>query len=257
MPNLITEWRDLPLDKPPYVFPKDTEVIFQPRDKWAVPFQNFTELIQRQPPPDWEDSKFHLGLLPVPFAGDVQKASIFILTLNPGLEPLDYIAEERAPDLREAKRRNLRQEKLDVEFPLFVLNPLLTGNGWFRYWEGRLRKVLSAVAERKQISYREVLSLAARVVCVLELVPYYSFRRPSNTLVRKLASTELVRDFVKTYLAPLVATKERLVIVERGRKWWPINVDNATVYPGSGNRASYFTLNGTGKTLVDWMCRKD
>jgi hypothetical protein len=39
------------------------------------------------------DRRLHLGLLPQPFFGDLRRASIYVLLLNPGLGPDDYYDE--------------------------------------------------------------------------------------------------------------------------------------------------------------------
>ena len=52
----------------------------------------------------------HLGLLPMPFAGRLDRADIFILLLNPGFRPSDYFAEFRDEAFRKAWSDNIRQE---------------------------------------------------------------------------------------------------------------------------------------------------
>ena len=53
------------------------------------------------------DNRLHLGLVPQPFIGDLRRASIFVLLLNPGLSPSDYYGEYQVPSFRRALLANL------------------------------------------------------------------------------------------------------------------------------------------------------
>ena len=73
------------------------------------------------------------GLLPMPFAGNFEKASIFVIMLNSGLSAGDYFAEQYRPEFWNAHIRNLRQENANDEFPLIFLNPQFAWHPGFEY----------------------------------------------------------------------------------------------------------------------------
>ncbi len=49
-----------------------------------------------------DGSAFHLGLLPMPFLGNLKRARVFLLSLNPGVGPYDYFAEHQVSDYGKA-----------------------------------------------------------------------------------------------------------------------------------------------------------
>ena len=66
------------------------------------------------------DRRLHLALLPMPFAGALETASVVVLMLNPGLNPVDYFAEYEVPEFRKALLSNLQRSEPCPEHP----NPL-------------------------------------------------------------------------------------------------------------------------------------
>jgi hypothetical protein len=55
-----------------------------------------------------DDHRLHVSLIPQPFFGNVDSARVVILTLNPGLNPIDYYAECFVDQYRRALLENLR-----------------------------------------------------------------------------------------------------------------------------------------------------
>lgn len=99
MLDLISAWRDFDSTRPPYLLGGDAELLERGR---SVTFGSREEFISH---PDFDfsrDKTLHLGLLPVPFAGDLRRADIFILLQNPGFRPSDYFAELDRPELTHA-----------------------------------------------------------------------------------------------------------------------------------------------------------
>ena len=47
------------------------------------------------------DTRLHLGLVPLPYGGDLRSAKVFVLMLNPGLGPSDYYAEQTSREWRD------------------------------------------------------------------------------------------------------------------------------------------------------------
>ena len=73
------------------------------------PIGSFEAFIGSERFGDHTDHRFHLSLLPVPYVGDLARADIFLLQLNPGFSLSDY-QELRVPSFKRHLERNLRQE---------------------------------------------------------------------------------------------------------------------------------------------------
>ena len=97
--NLIDAWADWQPDSPPFVLDGDREVLTSQRSARAVvTHRSWQEASQAPDFSEPGDRKLHLGLLPQPFFGDVQNASIYVLLLNPGIGPSDYYGEYEVPE---------------------------------------------------------------------------------------------------------------------------------------------------------------
>ena len=64
---------------------------FLKHEELCVDFKSFKEYVGSDLFGDPYDKKLHLGLTPVPFIGNLGKASIYLFMLNPGLTSSDYI----------------------------------------------------------------------------------------------------------------------------------------------------------------------
>jgi hypothetical protein len=92
--ELVTAWRNWQPGLPPYLLDGDESLLPKTGSSRRIATHS-----------SWEayigeagfgvrgDTRLHLGLIPVPFAGDVERGRVFVLLLNPGLEPDDYFAE--------------------------------------------------------------------------------------------------------------------------------------------------------------------
>ena len=92
--GLLTTWRDWKFSAPPYLLGGDDTLLSKPRSKAQVVIHSSWESFIGEG--DFGvpgDTRFHLGLVPVPFAGNVKRAKVIVLLLNPGLEPDDYFGE--------------------------------------------------------------------------------------------------------------------------------------------------------------------
>lgn len=247
--ELIARWRSCPLDAPPYLLPGDEALL--PSGRWAHPYRSFGEFVQ-SPAFGTNDAGLHLGLLPIPFLGDVLHASIYILLLNPGFAPDDYYAEEHSPEYRQALIRNLRQEHEGAAYPFFSLDPRFSWHAGFTYWHGRLGGIASALARQRNLSCQEALSEIARTTCAIELLPYHStsFGLPPG-LLDQLASVRLVQQFVHGVLVPRARTGEAVLIVTRSAKRWRLpEGENIVVYQGSETRGAYLGPNTRGGAAI-------
>ena len=118
--ELIKAWKAQRFAKPPYVLDADSHLIPSAQ---SVVIRSYEELIKRDIY-GLADSKFHLGLMPVPFIGDVERADIYIGLINPGLDlGSDYYVESTRPDFCEVLLRNLRQQLGSDDYPFYPLDP--------------------------------------------------------------------------------------------------------------------------------------
>src|SRR5690606_16191656 len=103
----------------------------------------------------------HTGLLPLPYLGSLERASMFLLALNPGLHASDYHAEIH-PAFRERLLSNLYQQDAADEFPFLSLDPVFAWHAGFEYWAGKLHGIVSALVTQRALSYRQAPSELAQ-----------------------------------------------------------------------------------------------
>lgn len=240
--DLIAAWKKLSLERSPFALPKDLAILSdQPsRTVTLASFEAYTAgCLQHE-----SDSRFHLGLLPQPWFGDLKSATVFILMLNPGLNPGDYFSEYKVPSYRDALIANLKQQR-GREFPLLFLDPELSWHPGARYFRGKLHWLVLSLVNERRMEYREALAEVAKRVCVLQLVPYHSpvFQLP-NSLLDRLQSSELMKAFVENLLK---TRRDILVLVTRKANQWGLpKRDNIIQYEGSETRAAHLSRNSRG-----------
>lgn len=123
----------------------------------------------------WDKSTpLHTGLVPLPFVGDVRRAKVYFLLLNPGLSATDYYAEYEADGFRPRLLTNLRQEFADTEYPFFPLDPECAWHSGNEFWEGKLKHILRQLCKRSERSHAQVRKFLAQTVCAIEMLPYHS-----------------------------------------------------------------------------------
>lgn len=164
--------------------------------------------------------ELQLGVLPAPFAGDLDQADIFILLLNPGFDTVDLYDRDSA--FRDAYARTLRQDLAGEAFPFVYLNPAYCWTGAYRWWERKLRDTVQHLAERRQVSYLSALKLLSQHLAAIELVPYHSVSGPSHKL-QHLPSANTARDFVHNTLLPRAHDGEVTLIVTRSVSLWGLD----------------------------------
>jgi len=241
--TLVQAWKKCRTKEPPFIFPGD-EVLLSPRLKDKVStHRSFKYFIKQATKGDYagyraELNRLQLGLIPFPYMGDLRKASIFILMLNPGFNAKHHFAEAN-PNFRKALVKNLYQRNLNKEFPFMSLNPQFAWHS--DYWTSRFQKILEKLIEKKNITYREALSVIANKVACLQYVPYHSKSGLPGGLPT-LASTEKVLQHVHKVILPKVKKDKALVIVMRKSKEWGLpNHKKIIKYKGPATRGGYLT----------------
>jgi hypothetical protein len=95
MPHpLIDAWRGFTPADAPFVLPADQPLLqaLEGRPGMVV-HRSLAEYTASAGFGAADDRRLHLGLLPVPYVGVVETASIYLLMLNPSLAAADYFAE--------------------------------------------------------------------------------------------------------------------------------------------------------------------
>jgi hypothetical protein len=194
----------------------------------------------------------NLSLIPQPFFGNIDLAPVVILTLNPGLNAVDYYGERFVSQYRRALRSNLRLGLKKSPFPNLFLNPAFSWHSGFSYWHGRLAGLIDKFADEIQQSRRKVLSFFSQSVAILELVPYHSSSFGlSDSVVRELHSVRLAKDFAQKVLLPdAQASRKLLVVVRKPREWDLPKGPGVILYGGSETRAAHLTPASPGGKAI-------
>ena len=248
MNRLIELWRKCPLDNPPYILPEDNTRL----QKFPLTiFSSFERYIGSDAIAKKTDTSLHVGLLPVPYVGNIQKAHILILMLNPGLSHGDYFAEYNVMEFREAVIRNLRQENTGHDDSSIFLNPRFAWHPGFGYWQKKLHDIVRALAKRSSITYQEALSRVQEKIACLELFPYHSKNFGAHKLLDELPSVLTMIEFVHDMVFPRVQNGELTVIVTRGAKYWKLPPHEKIIqYEGTETRAAHLTLDSKGGKAI-------
>lgn len=251
--KLIDLWSAWRPNSMPYVLDADNEILANDRSREAtVVFENWQAAYQDRGFCAPGDTRLHLGLLPIPFVGDLRRASVYVLLLNPGLGPHDYFGEHEVPRYREALLRNLHQQVSGGEFPFLFLNPEFSWHGGFQWWHGKLTGIIDSLSKKRGLSFAEARQwLAGKIACI-ELLPYHSASfRNTDRWLQRLPSAQVARDFVQTDVLPRVRKGEACAVVTRQIQAWGLKEEERIVcYSGGEARAAHLTPKSRGGGLL-------
>jgi hypothetical protein len=203
---------------------------------------------------DPKDEDFHFSLLPVPYVGNLAKADIFILLLNPGFAPSDYYGESENRSFKRALQQNLEQDFHGMEYPFLYLDPRFCWHGGYRWWEAKLRDVVQTVAkEQYRGRYVDALKAVSRRVAAIDLVPYHSAHFRTRPEMTDLPSAAAAREWVHNSLVSRAKRGKVVLVVTRKTKVWDIKPirDLIICYSASEAIAAHLTSNSRGgKTIL-------
>src|SRR6267143_5364617 len=166
----------------------------------------------------FSDKRFHLGLIPNPYSGNLRTAKIFVLAVNPGFNPFNYYGEFRDHGFRKAKIKMLRQENVSEEFPFISLNPRYAWSSGARYWTERFKPIIKMVMQTHEIDVRTALMVISKNVAILECCPYHSQSFGlSLKHLKKMESWKRIERFVFDHLMPRARAGEIMIIVGLGQ----------------------------------------
>jgi len=244
-PEIVKFWRACDLAHPPFVHPEDLGILSR-RDRGLLQDlpDSLEAFIASSRFGRFTDHRFHFSLVPKPYDGDLNRADIFVLQLNPGFNPADYHAEWEMPEYRKRLERSVRQELDGLEFPFVALDPQFCWQPGFRWWERKLRDVATTIAERKyQGRYIDALRELSRRMAVVELVPYHSIAFDERGLIRVLPSAEQGIRFVQDDLLKRVSSGTAIAIAVRKVSAWglrEIDLAGLITYSAGQSRGSSF-----------------
>lgn len=192
---------------------------------------------------DKYDTFVDYSLLPSPFVGDLSKAKVWLLMLNPGLHYVDVYAEHRHPERAELKRAmiaNLHQWNLDIDFPFMYLNPAFCWHPGFLYWEGKLSQICRALMKPMDCNYRHALSHVSKQIACLELFPYHSKKFEKLTDYENLSSVQMAKNLAQSLQA---MTSVKLIVVMRKAKTWGLaHGDQVHVFKAGAAQGAHLTV---------------
>ena len=143
--NLLNVWREWEIGSPPYILKGDDVLLSRAgADSRIAVYPSWESYTQRDEFGRPGDIRLHLNLIPIPFVGDLARARIVVLLLNPGLEPDDYFAEFTVPGFRDRLLDNLRQEFKNPRYPFVYLDPALSWHSGYRWWHGKFQGLIAA-----------------------------------------------------------------------------------------------------------------
>ena len=245
--RLIELWQNCPLDNAPFILPEDKTEI----QKRTVLYRSFEDYATSSTFGHKDDTSLHVGLLPVPYVGNLQKAAVFILMLNPGLSHGDYL-ECEDETLKKEHIRNLRQDNANVEFPFLFLDPRFAWHPGFDYWEKKLGELAHALEKKQKITYQKALQCLSQCLACLELMPYHSKKFGAGPFLERLISTQVMLEYVREVLIPKAENDQAIIVVARGKRNWDLpRHKNIIVYNRKGEaRAARLSLKSRGGKAI-------
>lgn len=250
--KLLKAWAAWRPHRAPFVLPADAAALLGgPSSKHTTSISGWRAAHREADFGAPGDRRLHLGLLPVPFVGDLRRASIYILLLNPGLGATDYFGEYEVPAFRTASLANLRQEE-GRRYPFFVLDPQFAWHGGFEWWNQKLSAVILELAAHWQLSFAEARQRLAQKLACIELLPYHSSSFADRGRWReRLPSVSLAREFVHSTVLPRARAGKAIVIVTRQARQWGVPAGPGVVlYSGGHARGAHLTPSSPGGRAI-------
>jgi hypothetical protein len=180
-------------------------------------------------------AKVHRQLLPQPFAGNLERASVFLLYGNPGFKISDY-----RNDYENSRYINLCRANLRGEIDGFVwLHPDIADTGPGIYWRARFKTLANELSRETGEDFEISMQSIAKSVALLEAGVYHSKKNPGDWFF-ELPSSRVARTFAGSVLKPKADVAECLIIVWRRADFWMLDRGpNILVRPSSQAQGSY------------------
>lgn len=254
MHELLIAWRGVQVDQAPFILSGDEGVLSN--EGLPCLTDNWCDFISDSDFGLPSDSRLHLGLLPIPFVGNLRTASVFLLMLNPGLGPHDYFGEYQVPEYRSALIDNLRQTN-GTSF--LFLDPRFSWHGGFDYWHTKLCDLINEFSRRSGTTYGRARRFFQAQIAAIELAPYHSYHFVlSDRVLKTLRSVHLARSFVHDKLVPRAQAGNCLLVVTRAVKRWRLPAHlNIVAYSAPEARSAHLTSRSRGgAAMLRFLLRK-
>src|SRR5689334_14220971 len=211
----------------------------------------FEKYVQSRRFEELRSSDFHFSLQPMPHAGDLSKAVVFILLLNPGFARNDYYAEYRDADYRRRLDQNIAQDFAGIDFPFFYLDPTFCWTTGFQWWEGKLRGIIETLAERHfKSSYRKALEFTSQRVASIELIPYHSKKFGYWRMLGKMPSAVMAQETASSIVQDVRVRKGCVVVTRQISAWKLPMTDSVVCYGPAEARAAHLTPGSRGGSVI-------
>lgn len=253
--SLLKTWSALDTTKSPYILPEDRQSLEELKIPISV-CSNFSEWHQDKNFGQRPSHELQAGLFPLPYFGNLRKARVFLLTLNPGFSNSDMHAESSNTGLKDDLVNNLHQKDLDPAYPAIFLNPKYCWHGGYEYWSKRFSDLIEFFQGSRSCSFRHSLAFIAQNIAILEAAPYHSTSfNISNNAINQLASSKAIHQFVQQELLPRALDEEILLIVLRANWFWGLKASaKVIIYEQSEARGSSLSLNSRGgKSIQNFL----
>ena len=251
--DLLGQWAAWRATSPPFILEADRPILATERSgRAAVTLGGWLEAYRSSDFCAPHDKRLHLGLLPQPFFGDLRRASIYVLLLNPGLGPHDYYGEYEVAVYREALLANLRQEFAPGVIPFLFLDPQFAWHGGFGWWHRKFAGVIERLASSWRVPFAEARSRLAARLASIELIPYHSPGfRDAGGWIGRLHSVSLAKAYVKNVVLPRVRRGKAIAIVSRVARAWRLPAEpGVIIYTGQQARAAHLTPDSPGGRAI-------
>jgi hypothetical protein len=253
--GLIKAWREQKWNKRPYVLTNDADILSQK----IRCFTSYDDYTASSDFPNHHRSHFHVGLVPVPFHGDLETADTFICLINPGLNILDYYAEDNRA-YRRLLLLNLRQKLASDPYPFFPLDPKWRWTSSGKWWSDLFANIIDKLRDKKpSATYADAAKFVSKRIASLELIPYHSFDSGhAAKLTKELESSILIRNFVEKKILHKAHNREALLVIASGANKWNIKKGLPNVvYQPPNHRKAHFSMKprGSGSKILQWLLR--
>ncbi len=188
--NTNNPWVDLP-SEPPYIAPVDTCGLLKVGKR---------------------ADGLRFDVIPDPYFGDINKAEIVVLPLNPGFEDADLLINMQREEYVIQNLANLVHQSSP---PFYFLNPKLMYSGGYRWWMRIFKPLL-----QQGISAN---TLAHKMMCI-QYLGYHSttYLHLNTKLPSQLYSFDLVRQAIHL---------KKTIVIMRSERLWLEAVPELISYP--------------------------
>jgi hypothetical protein len=150
-------------------------------------------------------------LLPVPYLGNLKRAKIILLCLNPGY---NRNLDKKAHEDKYYYQENLKSLNFESHTPFYCLDPRFDYSGGYRWWVRLLKPLIREFGLK---------TLSEKLMC-LQYLGYHSktFRKPPCILPSQNFTFCLLKKAMKS---------KKIIVIMRSKNLWFKSVPELKTYP--------------------------